>query len=279
MLHHAAEDGALGDRTIVRIDRRRDALKRRAVLLRLRCHGVEQKAQRRLDVLAVDPVVFLIGDTAAVVDGAVDHQDGGAAARFDPGRAVHLLQVGRAQIEMPQGVAVLGLKAHRRRRARHPLVVVPPLLEVAVGGCLAQPARPQADRAVGRLDPVFLQDPDRLRRREMPALLVEGPKLHRRDRLAVAFELRRRDDLRLAAIRAMQRSGVKLPAQPAVEGRPRHAVERGRVGDHALAIGMPRRQGFQAMAQADQRLVRDARPSLRHWPRPDSYRASASRSP
>ena len=42
-----------------------------------------------------------------------------------------------------------------------------------------------------------------------------------------------------------------LPAQSAIEARPRQAVERRRAGDQALAIGMPRRQHLQPMAQAD----------------------------
>jgi hypothetical protein len=61
MLHDATEDSALRDRTIVRIDRRRNALERRAVLFRLRRHGIEQKTQRCLDILAVNSMVFLVG--------------------------------------------------------------------------------------------------------------------------------------------------------------------------------------------------------------------------
>ena len=120
MLHHAAEDGTFDDGAIVRIDRRRDALERRAILLRLWRHRIEQKAQRRLDILAVDLVVLLVGDAAAVVDGAVDHQGGSAAAGFDPGGAVNLLQVGGAQIEMPQRIAVLGLPFDKLRSAPPP---------------------------------------------------------------------------------------------------------------------------------------------------------------
>jgi hypothetical protein len=279
MLHRPAVDGALRDRAVVLVDRRRDALKGRAVLLRLWRHGIKQKPQRRLDILAVDPVIFLIRDAAAVIDDAVDHQGRSAAPGLDPGGTLHLLQIGRAQVEMPQRVAVLRLKAHRRRRARHPLVIVTPLPEIAVGGRFTQQTGRQANRTIGRLDPVLFQDADRLHCRKMPAFAVEGPQLHRRERLAVTFEFRCRDDFRLAAIGAVQRARVKLSAQPAVEGRPRHAIKRRSGRDHALAIGMPRRQRLQPVTQADQRLVGNTRPGLSHSPLRDSCRASVSRYP
>jgi hypothetical protein len=43
MFHDAAENSGLHDRAVIRIDRRRNALERRAVLFRLRRHDIEQK--------------------------------------------------------------------------------------------------------------------------------------------------------------------------------------------------------------------------------------------
>jgi hypothetical protein len=64
---------------------------------------------------------------------------------------------------------------------------------------------------------VLLENRDRPRRREVPTLAVRSAQLHRRDRLDVALEFRRRGDLGLAAVRAMQRLRPDLLAQPAVE--------------------------------------------------------------
>src|SRR5271165_1165635 len=132
MLHHAAEHAALGDRATVAVDRRRDALEWRAVLLRLDGHRVEQEAKPRFDILAVNAMVFLVSDATAIVDDAVDHQRRRAAAGLDPGRALNLLEVRWAEVEMPECVAMLRLEAHRCGWAGHPVVVVAPQPKVAV---------------------------------------------------------------------------------------------------------------------------------------------------
>jgi len=48
---------------------------------------------------------FEVGDTAAVVDGAEQHQGWWATAGLDPERCRHLLQVRRREVELPQSLA------------------------------------------------------------------------------------------------------------------------------------------------------------------------------
>ena len=93
MLHHAMEDPALRDRTVVEVEGLGDALEGKA-LLGFGRHGVEQEAQRRLDVFAVDAAIFLVADAAAVIDDAVEHERRRATAGLHPGRCLDLLQVG-----------------------------------------------------------------------------------------------------------------------------------------------------------------------------------------
>ena len=135
--HDLVEHQALGDRAVVHVEHPRPALQR-AVLDGLRGHGVEQEAQRRLHVFAVDAVIFLVGHAAAVIDYAVEHQQRMAASFLEPGRALDLLQVRRAQVEVPAVIAVAGLKAHGRGHAGQGRVVEAPLLEVAVDGASGQ---------------------------------------------------------------------------------------------------------------------------------------------
>ena len=81
--HHAAERSGLRDRAIVQVKHRRDALQHQAGLV-LGRHGIEQEAQCGSDILAIDAAIFLIGDTAAVVDGAEQHQSWRTLAGLHP---------------------------------------------------------------------------------------------------------------------------------------------------------------------------------------------------
>jgi len=81
--HHAAERSGLRDRAVVQVEHRRDALQHQAGLV-LGRHGIEQEAQCGSDILAIDAAIFLIGDTAAVVDGAEQHQSWRTLAGLHP---------------------------------------------------------------------------------------------------------------------------------------------------------------------------------------------------
>lgn len=129
-------------------------------------------------------------NAAAVVDHAEQHQRGRLLALVHPGRALDVLEVGRAEIELPQGVAVACLKAHRRRLAGEPLPVQAPVLEVTVDGGLLQHALRGQDKAVRRFEAIVFQQPDGLGRGEMAALFVGGADLDRGDQLAVVDQLR-----------------------------------------------------------------------------------------
>jgi len=59
-------------------------------------------------------------------------------------------------------------------RVRHAAVVVAPLPEMAVGGCLAEQLGQQPDPALRCLGAVLLENLDRPRRREVAALAVLG---------------------------------------------------------------------------------------------------------
>jgi len=83
VLHHVLEHAALGDRAAVEIKQGRSALKRK-LRIRFRRHRIEQEAQRRFYVLAVDTAVFLITHAAAVIDHAEQHQGRLAPAGFAP---------------------------------------------------------------------------------------------------------------------------------------------------------------------------------------------------
>ena len=186
--HHPPKDARLRDRAVVEVEHPRDALQHQARLV-LGRHRVEQEAQRGGDVLAVNAAVLLINDTAAVIDGAEQHQGRLPAASLDPERRRHLLEVRRRQVELPALVDVLGLEPLRRRRPAHALVVQPPRAQVSVHrGAGQQPGR-RPDQAVRRLDPVLDQQLDGADGREMPVLPVGGAQLHGRDQLAEPLHL------------------------------------------------------------------------------------------
>ena len=97
VFHHPFEHRRLCDRSVIEMNCFRDALKHVARALFRRClgrHGVEQKAQRRLGIFAVDAAVLLVGDTGAVVDDGEQHQSRRALPiHIDPWRRLQLLQV------------------------------------------------------------------------------------------------------------------------------------------------------------------------------------------
>jgi hypothetical protein len=142
-----------------------------ARLRRLGRHGVKQEAQRRLDILAVDATVFLIGDTRAVIDNGEQHQDRRTLpVCIDPGRCLQVLQIGRAHVEVPQRIRALGLEVHGRRLACHPLVIVAEAPQVAIDSRGGQLAWCQLVEAIRRVDAVLDQQLQGARRRQMATL-------------------------------------------------------------------------------------------------------------
>jgi hypothetical protein len=59
-------------RNIFHIDHLRNTMKSKT-LSRFRGHGGKQKTEGRLDIFAIDTVVFLIGHTAAIIHHAIEH--------------------------------------------------------------------------------------------------------------------------------------------------------------------------------------------------------------
>jgi hypothetical protein len=84
-VQHTLENVALCDWSVIAMDRFRDTLEYGAEI-GLGRHRVEQEAQRCLDILVIDAVIFLVGNTGAVINKAVKHQGRRAAAGLDPQR-------------------------------------------------------------------------------------------------------------------------------------------------------------------------------------------------
>lgn len=239
------------------IERVRHAMEPRR-LARLGRHGIEQEAQAALDVLAVNAAILLEGCAAAVVDDAEQHRHRRAATEgIDPAGLLDLLEVGMADVELPERVAVLRLKAHRGRCPRHVGVIVAPEREIPVHRRAVQNSGRRADLAVGRLDAVLLQQLDGARGGEMPALLVRRADLQRRDDLAEPLHLRLRHLARCSAIRPPLALGPEVPPERPVDGGARHAEE-GRSALHQdVALGVARRQMIEAAAQVEEGFGRD----------------------
>jgi hypothetical protein len=262
--HHALEHRRLRDRPVVEIDRGRNALERVRFVARLRLlgrHGVEQEAERRLDILAIDAAVFLVGDARAVIHDGEQHQGRRTLpVRVDPGGRLQMLQVRRAHVEMPQRVGALGLEAHGRRLADHPLVVVAEAPKVAINGRGGQPARRQLLETIRRLDAVLDQQLQGAHRRQMAAFLVGGPHLHGGDDLAPALDLVRRHRARTAAIGTVRVLRPAVAAQQAIQRGPADRVQLRRRRHQYAALGLPPRQRQQAAAQRCKRLGRHTAP-------------------
>ena len=263
--HDLLEYLAAGDGAVIRINQTGPPTERE-LLDRLRRHGVEQKAQRCLHVLPIDAVIFLVGHAAAVIDHAVEHQQGLPAAFVDPRRLGNMLEVRRTQIEVPAFVAVPGLKAHRRRRPAQGVEVVAPALQIAVERRYRQQTRRHLDEAPRRLQAMDFEQSDGLCGGQVSALFVAGAQLDGGDQLTVAGHLRLGQNPRLAVVGALQGAGPKTLAQHPVERRLGDAIEPGRVLHHPPAFGAARRQHAQAPAQVEQRLGRNR--LIRHPPCP-----------
>ena len=254
-IHHVVEDPTLRDRAVVEVERLGNSLEGEA-LLGLGRHGVEQEAQRRLDVLAVDATVLLVAGAAAVIDDAVEHQRRRAAAGLHPGWCLDPLQVRGAEVELPKRVAALGLEPHRGGRSGKPGLVVAQASHVAIDGRLLEQARGGLDIPVGSVDPVALEQLDRSGRREVPTLAVRGPQLQGGDDLAVALEGRCRHGAWDTLVGTVRRLGMSPALERAVERRAGDAIKLGGGRDQPGPFGIAWRQPLQPPAQGQHRLGR-----------------------
>jgi hypothetical protein len=73
-------------------------------------HGIEEKTEPRLNILAVNTTVFLVSDTAPIIDHTEQHQRGRRSIRRSH-KGSFFLKVRGAKVEMPAIVAVLSLEA------------------------------------------------------------------------------------------------------------------------------------------------------------------------
>src|SRR3954463_7755822 len=90
------------------------------------------RKRSRFNVFTVDAAILLVGNARAIIHDAVEHQGGRAPAGITPERLRDVLEVGRAQIELPQFVGVSRLESHRRWPTCQSHVVIAPLAQVAI---------------------------------------------------------------------------------------------------------------------------------------------------
>jgi hypothetical protein len=243
-------------RTIVEIEAGGDALERlrRVFLAR---HGGEQKPERRLDILAIDAAILLVSDPRTVIDHAEQHQRRHAGSiGIDPWRRRELLQVGRAHVEVPGRVRLLGLESHRRWLARHPVVVVAKTAHVPVERRGRQAARRQLLQAIGRLDAVVDEKLENTDGGEMAALPVGGAHLHGGDDFAPSFDLSRGHDARGSPIGTGRIAGTAFTAQQPVKRRAADPIQFGGRRQERPALGMVGGQCGQPAAERRERLDR-----------------------
>lgn len=193
-----------------------------------------------------------------------------AASFLEPGRTLDLLQIRRAQVEVPAVVAVAGLKANGRRHAHQGCVVEPPLFEVTIDGAPGQHGLGCAQQPVRGLDAVLLEKTDCLDGGQVAPLLVTGADLQCRDDFAEALEFGPGQYPRNATVRALQCLRPSTLAQRPVERAFRDSVQGRRLLHQHTSLGTPRGQVGEAPAQIDQSLggelfalharIRSARP-------------------
>jgi len=265
-LDHPLEHGRLRDRAVVEVEPLGDALERVGGPVRLRRHRPEQEPERRLHVLAIDAVVFEVGQPRTVVDYREQHQRGRATSLQVHPRRGHgkLLQVRRAHVEVPQVVRVLRLEADGRGFARHAGVIVAEPAHMPVQGRDGEQPGRELAVTVGRVDAVLLDQLERSRGREVPAFPVRGALLHCGDDLAPALDLGITGDTRVPAVGAVRVARTMIAAQRPVQGGARHGVEPARRSHHFLAVGMPGRQRSQLAFQGRERLGRNRCPACGH---------------
>jgi hypothetical protein len=158
----------------------------------LRRHGVEQKAQRRFRVFAVDAAVFLISGAATVVDHAEQRQGGLAFGRVDPIGFVDMFEIRGRNVELPAVVAVFGLEADGRRLAGQAWLIKTPECQIAVHGGPRQQAFRNLHQAFGGLHAIVFQQLDGPPGGQVASIFVGGPEFEGGNQFAIAFQLRAR---------------------------------------------------------------------------------------
>jgi hypothetical protein len=158
--------------------------------------------------------------------------------RFLPDLMPFLKRPGEVVLDLERGGQAVG----EERERGEGVGVVPPVLQIAIDGAAFQEALGRADEPVWGLDAIVFQEPNRLRRRQVPSLLVRGPQLHRGDQLAVALELVLGQHAWGATIAAVHRLQRGAPLQGPVDGGFRDAIGRGRPADHLAPLSAARRE-------------------------------------
>ena len=124
---------------------------------------------------------------------------------------------------------------------------------------------PSLLKAVRRIDAVLHQQLQGSHRREVPALPVGGPDLHRGDDLAPTLDLRCRHGPGLAPIGAVGVFRAPIATQQTIQRGAADGVELGCRCHQNGALGMARRQRRKTAAESSERLDRHgARRSASH---------------
>ena len=186
--------------------------------------GIEQEAQRRLGIFAIHALVFLVAHAAAVVHHAEQHQGRHAFGGVDPVRLVDMLEVGRRHVKLPAVVAVLGLKAHGGRLAQQVRLIQLPQGQIAIDGRSAQQALGRFDQPFARVHAIVFHEFDGPPSGKMAPRLVGGAQLQGRDQLAVALQLRLRQQTRLAVVGPVRGVWFVKDLQRPIDGRRGDAV-------------------------------------------------------
>ena len=242
--HDLLKDETARDRTVIHREHVRDTLEGKGLDV-FGGHRGTEKAQGGLDILAVDPVILLVGDPTAVIHHAIEHEEGTATAFLHPDGRLDVLEIGGAQIELPALIAVLGLKPDGRRLLQQRGAVIAPTFEVAIDRRLGQEGRWRLHMAFRGLNAVGLHKPDRFRGGQMPAFRVRRAQFDRRNEFTVALELLAGHDPRLAPVSAVEGPWPKALSQTPIQRVFRHPIELRGVTHHLTSFWTAQRQGTQ----------------------------------
>jgi hypothetical protein len=150
--------------------------------------------EKLVSYFGLNPRVRQSGDKPAyhgrIIDHAEQHQGRLAPAFFGPERRLHMLQVRWRHVELPELVRSTGLKSDRRARLDNPPMIIAGLAHEAVDRGASEASLRGLDQAIRGLDAMILEQLYCSLRRDLPALLVTGAYLQRRDDFGIALHLR-----------------------------------------------------------------------------------------
>ncbi len=251
--HDGLENARAAHRPVIHMDGRWNPLKRQ-FRFRLGGEGIVEKAQGGLRVLAVDGAVFLIARAGAIIDHGEQHQRRPAAPFLDPKRRFHLLQVGRAHVEVPEFVGTPRLESDGSHRAGDARIIQAGNTQQPIDRCAFQDAGRCTDQAIGRHHAVFLKQLDGARRGDMPPLPVRRSDLQGRDDFGIGFHLRLRGDPGGSVIGAPYGfRAVQLPQRP-IQGPDRDAVGIGGTSNNLGTAWITGRKQRQSASKIDKSL-------------------------